>query len=338
MCHNTSMTNTVATNANERAAIYYCKHMQPGIIAYPAKNEDWLIEQDTMRSMIPSLEGVPVYFGVHPDDKDLIEEVGYICDSYYSSADGWLHAKMVIYNDVAKDAIERNGYSVSNGYDVLKSEGGGVLNGIPYNRKITDGKFFQLSIVDDPRYQDAKIFNQKDYKRYMSELAITAVNKKDLPDKNKSDILADKATSNKGDVMPGDHSDNKEAKSMEEKKETSKTENMSDEKKDKAENSVMDREIEVGDKKMTVANLVKAYNKMAKDYDEAKNKLDKMAKNSEKEKASNEDEKKEEPKEKATNSNSGDWFDAGVQNEPAQEKFEMPLDRYQYGQDRFGSN
>ena len=88
--------------------------------------------------------------------------IGTISNAYFNEPDGWYYCEGIIWDDEAKDLIDK-GWSVSCSYDFLAyNDDGGVENNIKYDKEFTQLNFTHLAIVDNPRYERANIvFNSK---------------------------------------------------------------------------------------------------------------------------------------------------------------------------------
>lgn len=253
--------------------------METGLAGY--ENETILIDGDNLKNMIPTFVGKPVY--VHHQEvdlKNLKEEAhGYITESFYNEVDGWLWVKMLLVDDVAKQAVS-NGWSVSNAYIPTEWGGGGTHHNVPYDRKIINGEFTHLAIVPDPRYEEAKILTTDEFKIYqeskrkrLDELQ----NSLTQPNEQKGNNMFKFFKNVKQEVNSVDDDTLVEIKN--DKGESSEVKvsdmiaailnskkNESDEKKkdedEKEEKVNMAATVRVGDEDMTIGDLVNAYSSM----------------------------------------------------------------------------
>jgi hypothetical protein len=156
-------------NEKEFPTMYYTRHIQAGVVKY--KNEMVLVENDTLKKMMPNMIGIPVF--VDHQDVDLenlkAQSDGYVTESFYNEKDGWFWAKFIAVTDKAKEAI-KNGWRVSNDYFVIDSKGGGSWHNVDYDREILDGEYSHLAIVDNPRYEEARIMTCDEFKKYNLDL------------------------------------------------------------------------------------------------------------------------------------------------------------------------
>ena len=277
---NEQETETEKLNARQFPRAYYARHMQPGICVY--NDETILVDADHMKAMAPSFVGKPVYIGHQPVDLAKLKEqaAGYISDSFYNELDGWLWVKFVAIDDTAHDAIQR-GWAVSNAYVPLQwDDKPGTWHNAPYNRQILAGEFTHLAIVPDPRYERACIFSPDGFKSYQAEQKEKLnelQNSKKEPKpmfnlfKNKREaVTADKVDADTMVELPDGSSvllsemvNSVSAARAAEKK------NESDEAAKKAEEERMNSEIEVGDEKMPLKELISRYSQLTAKKNEA---------------------------------------------------------------------
>ena len=305
------------TNANERAKVYWCKHMTAGLTGYPDNPNvkgNVLVTNEVMRNMAPSLVGVPIYLD-HVDDNSTQQEVGYIADSHYCSSDGYLHAKMLIFHEEAERLI-KNGWSVSNGYTPTDKGSGGTFNAIPYEQEVLKADFFHMALVQNPRYENARIFTEDEYSSYMKNLDQKMLNSKGekvLPEGESQDKIT--VTNSESEHMTEETIKN-DVKKVEKKEPEDKKENEAKEP-EKKKPDFMNEKVTVNDQEMTVKELVNAYSEFLK--------------KSEKDKKENEEKGK---KDKLTNevSDGADWHSQGFINNNDQPE---AVDYNKIGNERF---
>lgn len=152
-------------NSKPFPRFFYCRHMQPGLAGYA--KERILVDADAIKRMLPSLSGKPIYINHQTVELDTMKEkaVGYIAESFWNELDGWAWAKMLLIDEEAQVAAQA-GWSVSNAYIPTDWGGGGTCNNVEYDRSITNGDFTHLALVQDPRYEEAKIFSPDEFKNY----------------------------------------------------------------------------------------------------------------------------------------------------------------------------
>lgn len=289
-------------NAKEMPKAYYCRHMASGVVGY--ENETILVDTDTMKRMAASFVGKPVYVYHQDVNLDTLQEEmdGVVSDCFYNELDGWLWSKFIVVSDEGQDKI-KEGWSVSNAYIPLGWGDGGTQHNVPYNRKVLDAEFTHLAIVPNPRYEKADIYTPEEYRQYQEErrnelkqiqnskptgakimLKLFKTDRKEVTANEADENTLVEITNAKGEKQEVSIKDMaaaviKNAEDEAKKKEEEKT-NMED-------------EVQVGDEKMPLKELVNRYNAMMKkNSDDA----DKEKKNAE-EKAAEEKKAEEEKKE-----------------------------------------
>jgi hypothetical protein len=150
----------------ETGKIYYAKHIEPGLVNYGTKNI--LVGEDTLKRMDPTFKGRPVYLDHDEEVKSTVSEdaVGYVIRSFYNELDGCHWVQFIISEDAGERAIAA-GYKVSNSYSNLEYDSfGGEWHNIHYDEEVLNGSYEHLALVQYPRYEDAIIFNEKQYAEY----------------------------------------------------------------------------------------------------------------------------------------------------------------------------
>ena len=157
-------------NEKSLPEVFYAKHMKAGVANYPEHKEVIYISNDTIADMAKTFEGKPVF--VHHQDIDLEnlkdQMDGVVSESFWNKYDGEWWVKFVAITDKAKQAIA-NGWGVSNCYDNLVRGNGGTCINVKYDSEIIGGKFNHLAIVENPRYEDAKIYTEQEYNNYIEQ-------------------------------------------------------------------------------------------------------------------------------------------------------------------------
>lgn len=146
-------------------ASYFCRHMVQGVCEY--SDERVLLDNDTIKKMMASMAGKPVYVNHKPGGsaEDAQKADGYVFDMFYNECDGWFWSRFTVQSDAGHQAVA-NGWAVSNAYIPTEFAAGGQYLAVDYQRKITNGEFTHLAIVQNPRYEDAKIFTPEEFKAY----------------------------------------------------------------------------------------------------------------------------------------------------------------------------
>ena len=163
--------------------------MQPGLCGYDA--ETVLVGLEAIKRMLPTLNGKPVYIhhrslGDLPNMED--HAVGYITDSFIDPVDGWLWSKVIIIKDEGHEAILQKEWSASNAYVPTDFEDGGKHVNVPFDRKITNGRFTHLAITPTPRYGDAKIYTPGQYEARNTQL-VNSLAQPQTEEKKDSSVL-----------------------------------------------------------------------------------------------------------------------------------------------------
>lgn len=285
---------------NSKPQIYYCKHIEPGIVAYDT--ETLLINNDTLKNMNLTFKGLPVYV-YHVDNVDyskIQEADGYVIESFYNKLDNWNWCKFIIVSDEGHAAVNK-GWSVSNSYMPTKFGKGGEYHAIPYDKEVLDGYYTHLAIVPDPRYESAKIMTEEQYLDYcqkkQAELDKTQA-VKELTNSNTNGGVKKMKFNffKKVEVKNADELqdafieiDGKEVSIAEMATALQNAKKNEDDSK-KKNDADMDAKVKVGDNEMSVKELVSKYNKLKKNEDAEDNEDDKDDKKNKKKNKKNEDE------------------------------------------------
>lgn len=284
------------TNAKQMPEIYYCRHIEKGVAGY--KKENLFLDDTALNKMDKTMKGIPVRV-LHVDkvDVDTIQEDsdGYVIESFYNNMDGWHWAKFIVVSDAAHQAIKK-GWSVSNAYIPTEFGVSGEHHAIPFDRKVLNGHYTHLAIVPNPRYEGAKIFTEEQFKEYNEAKKLEIQNRKE--EKNvmlkfwkKTEVKEAIGEDTMVQIENGQEISLKDMIAVV----VNAKKNEDEEKKKKEEQKVnMDMEIEVGDEKMPIKELVNRYMKSAKKNaeDEAKKKAEEEKKNAEAEEAKKKEEEK----------------------------------------------
>lgn len=279
-------------NAKRHPETFYCRHMYAGLAGY--ENETILVDLDAMKKLSGTFDAKPLYV-LHQDvDLETIEQAdGWVADCWYNPLDGWLWAKFVAVSDAAREAID-NGWSVSNAYIPTEWGKGGTYTNIEYNRSILNGEFTHLAVVPNPRYEAAAIMGADEYKAYMAELKAqselkNAKEKKPMFFKRKKEAVT---------ALDGDLSEvmlelrNGKEVSVAEMVEA--VENASKKNEDEKEEKLnMDMEIEVGEDKMPLKELINKYMNMCKENSEDEDEKENASMDEEEAEKENEGDKSE---------------------------------------------
>lgn len=149
---------------------YRALHINPGIVDYTedGQRETVLIKKEVLDKMNPSFLGKPVFnlthkiidaetaFNFTDEEKEKLA-VGIISGVGYDEKSGYFFADAMIWDDDTIKNIDDNGFNVSCAY-VPEAGPGGVYNNVPFDEEVVGGEYHHLAVVESPRYQDAKIF------------------------------------------------------------------------------------------------------------------------------------------------------------------------------------
>lgn len=280
----------VKTIKNSKGNIYYGMHFYPGVAEYAEPNKNpyrIFINESTIRSMGPSFAGRPI-FVEHVDQVDeSVDELkkeadGWVVESFYNEADGKHWVKFIVCSERGERAIKR-GFRLSNAYIPQLGGQGGVWNGVSYQKEVTGGEYEHLAIVNNPRYDESVIMTPEEFKTYCEqqtqELKRLANSKKEN-NAMKLKFWNRKPAENAADLEGLSVTLPKSGKEMT----IVQLVNAVDEAEAKKGMANADDKVKIGDKEMTVAELVKRCEK-------AENDLAQMAKNDDDEESvDNEDE------------------------------------------------
>lgn len=171
---------TDLNNAKQLPKMYYGRHMFPGVVSY--HNETILVDADAMKRMAPSMTAKALYVNHQDDDLENIQTQadGYVTDTFYNQNDGWLWSKFIVVSDAGHEAVAK-GWSLSNAHKPLQWDRGGTFHNVKFDRKVLNSEFTHLAIVENPRYEDAKIFTPDQFKAYQEAKAKELQNSKTKP-------------------------------------------------------------------------------------------------------------------------------------------------------------
>lgn len=148
-------------NSKDWAKVYRaCGFIEKGVCEYA--DERVYLSEETLIKSLHTIKGRPVIIdhmtGITPENMNE-HAVGYVVDY---EVQGACDCKFVIFDDEGKQVIA-DGYSVSCAYKPKSFGPGGTWHNVPYDREITDLEYTHLALVQNPRYEDAKVYeNAKD--------------------------------------------------------------------------------------------------------------------------------------------------------------------------------
>lgn len=295
-------------NSSKEPQVYYGRHISAGVCGY--LQETILITDDTLKKMDSTFAGKPVYVDHQSVDLPNLQTQadGYVSESFYLKEDGSHWLKFIAVSDKAHEAI-KNGYKLSNAYKALAFGVGGTWHNVPYDREIVEGEYNHLAIVKNPRYEESLILTSEEFKKYKEEKAKqleSMINSKEnlkgekkmwnLFKKDKTPVADDLKNSivklEDGTEMELQTILNAVAKKNEEDKAKAEEAKKAEEDK-KNEEELKKKEIKVGEKTMTVEELVKEYQQMcSKQNEETEEEKKKREEEEAKKKAEKEEEEK----------------------------------------------
>lgn len=153
------------SNAKEEPKVYYGLHFADGIAEYDSRKV--FINQDTAIKMNKTFSGKPLYVG-HVENVDLenIQEAdGFVVESFFNKNDGHHWAKFIVISDKGHEAI-RKGWKLSNAYIMKEHGAGGQWHGTDYEKEVTQAEYEHLAIVSDPRYAESVIMTPEQFQTY----------------------------------------------------------------------------------------------------------------------------------------------------------------------------
>jgi hypothetical protein len=319
-------------NAQDWAKTYGAKFLEQGVCKY--EDETILIKNDAIFKMMESFKGRPVvvlHQDVTPENfRDKAD--GYVCTVNYNEYDGAFHCGFVVFGEEANQKIQ-DGWSVSCAYIPTEWGEGGEWHNIPYDREILNGEFTHLAIVDAPRYEDIKIYENS--KKKEKTLMFKLFQKKEV--ENAKELLNSVIEIDGKDVSLNELAENY--------KNLKKNEKDDDDK----EKVNMDDEIDIDGETVKVKELVDVYKEACKENEDDDKDSDDDKKDSKKSSKKNsdddEDEDDEDKKKKEDKENSKKHFkkleNAHQKSEELQNSnnpsYDSQFDQAKRGQLRYGT-
>lgn len=151
-------------NSKDWAKVYRaCNFIEKGVCEYA--NERVYVSQDALHKSMQTMKGRPVIIdhqtGITPENMQEYA-VGYVTGVDINPIEAGCDCQFVIFDDKGKEVIA-DGYSVSCAYKPIAFGPGGTWHNVPYDREIVELEFTHLALVQNPRYEDAKVYeNAKD--------------------------------------------------------------------------------------------------------------------------------------------------------------------------------
>lgn len=153
-------------NSKDWAKVYRaCNFIEKGVCEYA--NERVYVSQEALQKSLMTMKGRPVIIdhktGITPENMQEYA-VGYVTGVELNNFEAGCDCQFVIFDDKGKEVIA-DGYSVSCAYKPIAFGPGGTWHNVPYDREIVELEFTHLALVQNPRYEDAKVYeNAKEEK------------------------------------------------------------------------------------------------------------------------------------------------------------------------------
>lgn len=146
-------------NSKDWAKVYRaCNFIEKGVCEYA--NERVYVSQDALQKSLMTMKGRPVIIdhkiGITPENMQEYA-VGYVTGVELNNFEAGCDCQFVIFDDKGKEVIA-DGYSVSCAYKPIAFGPGGTWHNVPYDREIVELEFTHLALVQNPRYEDAKVY------------------------------------------------------------------------------------------------------------------------------------------------------------------------------------
>ena len=255
------------------------RHLEPGLVRYEymdnprgGKGATVLVNRAYLDKIRPTAIGKPIINGGHRDlpSNPLAkgEGDGVIINAYNSAEDGWDWVDALVWDEAAVNAL-KSGYQISCEHEIKNTGPGGIHNSLPYDFVALDGFYNHIAIVPRGRYEGVRILMMNSAEGGKTMKLCFEI------ESDKSTIEAD------GKTVPLSEA----IKTFNEAEDKRKADEAA---RNAAPTALADTDpVQVGDKKVTVADLkaallLKAKNEseeqMKKDHDDGKHK-DKMADN-----------------------------------------------------------
>lgn len=262
---------------NSKPRLWFGLHMCEGIAEYKYPDKDplrILVLENAIREMDSSFQGCPLFVQhrdeVNVDDFMNEEPDGVVVRSFFNKADGKHWAEFMTFTNEAEERI-RQGWVLSNSYQVKDDNTGGEWHGAPYDQEVVNGEYEHLAIVPNPRYKESVILTPDEFKAYNSE--------------KEQDLLRLANSDDEGEIMFSRKTKVDNAKDLEglcvtlpkSKKEYTLTQlvNAQDEyelKMKEPQMANMDSMIEHGGKKMNLGDFCKEFDGLHNELEELKKK------------------------------------------------------------------
>jgi len=145
-------------NSKDWAKTYKASNfIEKGVCTY--QDETIYLSQECLNKAIQTIKGRPVVIKHQKVTPQNMQDhaVGYVSACGFSELDASFYCDFIIFDDEGKEVIAKD-YSVSCAYIPKAFGKGGTWHNTPYDREVTELEFTHLALVPDPRYEDAKIY------------------------------------------------------------------------------------------------------------------------------------------------------------------------------------
>jgi hypothetical protein len=149
---------------------YKALHILPGLVNYTENDQETTVRvtKEALDKMNPSFLGKPVFNFIHKaidpetafnytDEEKEKQAVGVVTDVGYDADSGYYWVHMMIWDEETQTNIDEKGYTVSCAY-IPEVGPGGTHNLVPYDEEVTGGEYHHMAIVENPRYEGVKIY------------------------------------------------------------------------------------------------------------------------------------------------------------------------------------
>jgi hypothetical protein len=153
---------------------YKALHILPGLVNYTEKDQETTVRvtKEALDKMNPSFLGKPVFNFIHKaidpetafnftDEEREKQAVGVVTDVGYDEQSGYFWVHMMIWDEATQINIDEKGYTVSCAY-IPEVGPGGTHNKVPYDEEVTGGEYHHMAIVENPRYEGVRIFENSE--------------------------------------------------------------------------------------------------------------------------------------------------------------------------------
>jgi hypothetical protein len=160
---------------------YRIEYIEPGIVNYEDEEQGKVfVSYDALNRMMPSFIGKPVVNLIHraltyeQAFKLTDEERESLADGIIFNSgkldNGRFYADAIVWDLDTQENIDKKGFSASCAYVPTEVGGEGKCHFVPYDEEVIDGRYTHMAIVNNPRYEFAKIYElPKEYRNSVSD-------------------------------------------------------------------------------------------------------------------------------------------------------------------------